>query len=494
MILGTEGGTYYVGEKKLTIENGENVVKCINSDGKRVVDTVVEISKGGKSANNDAAIFVLALCASCNDPETRKFALSQLNEVCRIGTHLFHFVDYVKAMRGFGRGLCSALAKWYTDKDIDTLTYQLLKYKQRDGWSHRDVLRLAHPKPKTPEVSTLFKHVTTGTALPDVTDYAKGANLITKPDLTQEQQAEIIKKYRLTREVIPTELLSRDYIQEALLEHMPLGALIRNLGNHARLGLHTPFSETASVTYNKITNEVLLKKARIHPLAIANAFLTYNAGKGLRGNHRWEPNSDIRDALSTAFFKSFNYVKPTGKKIMLALDVSGSMTAKLSNSFMSCIQASAVLAKVSLVTEKNTTLVGFTAGKQPTYSRGGNEGIMPLTMPRGRNLISIFDCFRGMDFTRTDCSLPMLYCMENNIDVDAIVIYTDSETWAGKMHPWQALDKYQDKVGHTVKLIVVGMVSNSFTIARPDYDNMLDIVGFSTDTPALISNFINDFK
>jgi 60 kDa SS-A/Ro ribonucleoprotein len=41
-----------------------------------------------------------------------------------------------------------------------------------------------------------------------------------------------------------------------------------------------------------------------------------------------------------------------------------------------------------------------------------------------------------------------------------------------------------------VKLIVVGMMANGFSIADPDDGGMLDVVGFDTATPQLIGDFI----
>jgi len=94
LVLGSEGGTYYVSEKKLTRDNANNIVKLIKSDYKRVVDTVVKISDEGRAPKNDPALFVLALVASSEDAEARKYALQNLNKVARIGTHLFTFVQY----------------------------------------------------------------------------------------------------------------------------------------------------------------------------------------------------------------------------------------------------------------------------------------------------------------------------------------------------------------------------------------------------------------
>jgi 60 kDa SS-A/Ro ribonucleoprotein len=96
----------------------------------------------------------------------------------------------------------------------------------------------------------------------------------------------------------------------------------------------------------------------------------------------------------------------------------------------------------------------------------------------------------NLPFGGTDCALPMLYALERKLPVDAFVIYTDSETWAGTMHPSQALVQYREQMGIDAKLVVVGMTSNGFTIADPNDPGMLDVVGLSTDTPQVIGHFI----
>ena len=159
LILGSEGGSYYVSEKKLTLENAKNVVACIKKDGKRAVDRIVEISDQGRALKNDPAIFALALAAASDNKEVAEHAFANLGKVCRIGTHLFSFME---AYNTFGkwRGYAKrGVANWYARHE-DKLAMQLLKYQQRNGWSHRDVLRLAHVKPKSDGHNALFHWVT----------------------------------------------------------------------------------------------------------------------------------------------------------------------------------------------------------------------------------------------------------------------------------------------------------------------------------------------
>jgi 60 kDa SS-A/Ro ribonucleoprotein len=79
---------------------------------------------------------------------------------------------------------------------------------------------------------------------------------------------------------------------------------------------------------------------------------------------------------------------------------------------------------------------------------------------------------------------------QSRIEADVFVIYTDNETWAGCMHPAQALQQYRSVMGINAKLIVVGMTATEFTIADPNDSGMLDVVGMDAGVPAVMRNFI----
>jgi 60 kDa SS-A/Ro ribonucleoprotein len=110
----------------------------------------------------------------------------------------------------------------------------------------------------------------------------------------------------------------------------------------------------------------------------------------------------------------------------------------------------------------------------------------------GLPTMSIDDALKlvEMPFSSTDCALPMIRALENREPVDAFVIYTDSETYMGKIHPQVALEEYRRGMGIEAKLIVVGMTSNCLTIADPKDLNTLNLAGFDTATPRIINDFI----
>ena len=158
LVLGSEG-TYYTKAPELTRENAEAVIRLAQSDPVTLVDAIVEISVAGRAPKQNPAIFALAIAASAADEAGRAYALAALPKVCRTGTTLYQFNGYVEQFRGRGPALNRAVRNWYLDKPIDKLAYQALKYRQRDGWSHRDLLRLVKPKTTDPARDALFSWI-----------------------------------------------------------------------------------------------------------------------------------------------------------------------------------------------------------------------------------------------------------------------------------------------------------------------------------------------
>ena len=60
----------------------------------------------------------------------------------------------------------------------------------------------------------------------------------------------------------------------------------------------------------------------------------------------------------------------------------------------------------------------------------------------------------NLPFGGTDCALPMVYALDHEREIDTFVILTDSETWAGDVHPAQALRDYRRASGIDARLVL----------------------------------------
>jgi 60 kDa SS-A/Ro ribonucleoprotein len=372
--------------------------------------------------------------------------------------------------------------------------------------THRDVLRLAHPAASVSagnptlelgdEHRRLFEWIARGGSVEGLPRIVEGFTLLQAAE-TPARAAELVREYGLPREAVPSEHLASPEVWEALLEDMPMTALVRNLATMTRVGVLAPGSQGTAKALAQLGDGERIRKARVHPIALLAALRTYAAGRGVRGQHSWTPVAQIVDALDAAFYTAFENVEPTGKRLLLAVDVSGSMTG----GFVAGVpnlpprDASAALALVTAATESRYETVGFFAGKpgwkSPHRSRwqGHTDGLTPLQISPRQRLDDVVRTVSDLPFGGTDCALPMLYALDREREIDTFVIYTDSETWAGAVHPAQALADYRRASGIDARLVVVGMVSNGFSIADPNDPGMLDVVGFDTATPQLVSDF-----
>ncbi|GAB3622148.1 TROVE domain-containing protein [Mariniluteicoccus endophyticus] len=481
LVLGTDAGTFYQSPLELTRENAEIVVRMAETDHATLLATVVEVSTSGLAPRANPALFALAVAASVGTDDERRAALAALPQVARTGTHLFLFAGYAEQFRGWGRGLRRAVAAWYTDPDVDDVAYQVAKYRQRGGWTHRDLLRLSHPVSTEPARQALFGWVTGGEVteqVPAVVRRLEAARTATGAELLG------LVDQGLTWEMIPTGALADAAVWKTLvLRGMPMTALVRQLGRLTALGVVAPGSPAARTVVAQLADAERVRRARIHPLQALTALTTYSQGRGVRGGLTWEPVQDVVDALDGLFYAAFANVRPTGLRLRLALDVSGSMTwGTIAGSPVTPAVGTAAMALVTAATEAGA------GGAVETVAF--STELVPVRISPRMRLDDVVRRLRRVGFGGTDVAAPIVDATRTGREVDAFVVYTDNETWHGNIHPYQALREYRERTGIPAKLVVVGMTSTGFTVADPDDGGMLDVVGFDASAPAVIGDFL----
>ena len=492
LIMGTESGTYYVAERPLTVEGAQNTICCLQEDPKRAIDLIVEVSSTGRAAKNDPALFALALGAASPDVGTRRLALAALPRVARIPTHLFHFLTYAQNQRGWGRAFKKGVQDWFTHFSPEALAYEFVKYQARDGWSNRDVLRLAHPKNSNAQVNAIYKWAVSGECTKECPEIiqrfleAQAQSGETKIGLAAI--CKLIVQHNLAREMVPTWCLKYPDAWEALLERMPPTALLRNLGNMSKVGLLRPLSDASRAVCDKLGDKESLKRGRVHPMAVLIANKTYASGSGLRGDGKWEPVPAVLDALDSAFYSCFHNVVPTGKRLLIAIDMSGSMKGSAFGRYASLpdiagtkvhpCEAAAAMALACAKSEKDYYIMGFA------------DQFRSLGITAKTSLREAVAATQARSFEPTDCALPWTWALDNKVTVDACITLTDNETWAGPIHPTQALQRYRDKTGIAAKAVAIGLTATDFSILDPKDAGSLNVAGFDAAAPAAIAEFI----
>lgn len=470
--LGTEGGTYYVGESKLTQDNAKTIIDLIKRNGEFVVQTLLQYKS--RVPKLDPSLFVLALAATYGNEATKKSAYNAITTLAHTSTHLFTLVGYLNDLRGWSRGLRTGIAQWYNTRTPQQLAYQMTKYRQRNGYTHRDVLRLSHASNSANNI--LYRYavgkapsVETGQELIVAFEKAQAAK-------TVKELLAVMKTANLSWEMIPTQFLNEADVLSVLLQTMPMMATIRNLNRFAASGLtKTNLSAATKIIRDRLTDEKAVRESGIHPVFVLNAMNVYGQGRGDKGSLTWTPNQEIVSSLQDTFEISYGNVESSGKDIILGIDVSGSMNTPVGGTSLSAKQVAAAMMSVTLRQEKNVEVILFdTTAKKALVNRKTSYHDIVRALPNGGG---------------TDLSLPMRWALDNKVKADAIVTYTDNETWSGGQHPVQAYNEYKKKINNNVRAVVVASSANNVDVLPRD-GSTLGIAGFDSAVPNLITNFL----
>lgn len=490
LILGSEGGTYYVSERKLTLDNAKCVNRCLDLDAPRALSLVLQISTEGRAPKNEPALMALALAMQHASSVTRQLAGNLVPQIARTGTHIFHLADYIKALGGWKRKTKRAFQNWYLDMPEDRLALQVIKYQQRDGWAHADLLRKSHPKTTAGSVrNEIFHYAVDGwegvgvephsdSTLVKIWAFERAKALTSDADV--RQLCDLITQYGLPHECVPNQMKKYPAVWEAMLPHMGITAMIRNLGKMTSIGLVAPLSAASKYVAETISDIETIRKGRVHPIALLVALKTYAQGHGDKGKLSWSAVQTVVNALDGAFYTSFKAVEPTGKNHLLGVDISGSMFgADVAGTPLKAAEVAAAMALVTVNVEPNCAIFGFCTAFQP------------LKISARSRLDDVVRYMRTLHMGNgTDCAQPMTYATENKLPVDAFFVYTDNESWAGPVHASVAIKKYRQKMGRPAKSVVVATAATEYSIADPNDAGMMDVVGFDTGTPAVMADYI----
>ncbi|MBV5261433.1 TROVE domain-containing protein [Synechococcus moorigangaii CMS01] len=478
LLIGTAQSTFYADKRELTGEFTQVVQQCVAADPARVAQEIFYASDG-RSLNNSAPLYALTLLSMGTSPAAKQAFMEIFPQVVRTGSHFYEWLSYTKALRGFGKVVRECGRHWLSNPDVQALTYQLLKYQQRYGFSQRDALRLFHVKPMSAEHQTLYHWVVKGweqllekaptTALEQIWWYEW---LKRHPD----QTAKAIAQGRLTHEMVAPIGAMDAQAWKLLMLEMPIGALLRNLGSLTEIGvLRVNRQKNLNHVAAVLNNKKRLRQGRIHPIDILKALKTYQSGGRLgRSQKTWEPVPRIIDILDKALEMSFETVPATGKIFLHAVDVSGSMSYySVGSVHLTCAEIAATMALVTAKAEKNYAIRGF------------STAFTDLGITASDSFRTALQKTSDQNFGGTDASVVYKWALKHRFYADVICFWTDAESWAGTQ-PCQKLAEYRRKINPNAKAIYVTLAPYKLSLVDPKDPLSWDLGGFDPTIPRLI--------
>ena len=479
LLIGSSQNAYYADKHELTDDFVNTVKQAVTEDPARTAQEIVYASDG-KAINNSAPILALVLLSMGETPAAKTAFMEIFLQVVRTGSHFYEWLNYTKSLRGMGKIVRAAGRSWLAKADAKAVAYQLLKYQQRNGFTHRDALRLFHVQPPTTDHELLYHWAVKGwDELPTEIPSLPLAQiwwyewLKRNPDCTHEA----ITRGRLTHEMAAPVGKMDVQAWQLLFEEMPIGAMLRNLGSLTDLGvLRADKTENLDRVESVLNNRDRVRAGRIHPIDVLKALKTYQSGGKIgKSKKTWAPVPRIIDILEQAVELAFDSIEPTGKVFMHAVDISGSMSWNaLPSVGLTCCEIATAMALASAKAETNYMIRGF------------STEFRDLGITKKDTFTSALAKAKNQNFGGTDASVAYDWMLRNDFKADVICFWTDSESWAGSRHPSQALAEYRRKVNPHVQAIYITLQSARITLVDPQDPLSWDLGGFDPTMPRVI--------
>lgn len=446
LLTGSEHGVYKAGAGgALRTEQCAAFLDQLAATGPSIVDYILEAGN-----NADAALFALAAASSPRfaDKETNSRALAALPLVAAKARDLAVFAKYAATMRGWGRGLRTAISNWYEQQPVDALQSQILKRPGKHLREHRSILRRAHPKAGTLAQNAMYQwisdgalgHLATAELRQTTLRQAHGCELVAQAD-SLAAVLRIIEDYKLKPALIPARWKSFPAVWEALIDHLSYRQLLRYLGALTQAGLLARGSEYSALAVARLADRRRVAAAGIHPLRIASAMRRYRVA-----GHAVE---SIFDALEEALHLAAEYATPRiyGKRLLVAIDGTGSMQgATVTGMPETPASLAAVTVALSLARAcDRTEVVAFEQEvRQLDFGRG-------IRVAEALNLV-------GAKPSRSDVTAPLREAAWNRTRFDSVVVITDRlPRHSGLADAWRM---YRESVGVDAKLALIQLSSS----------------------------------
>jgi 60 kDa SS-A/Ro ribonucleoprotein len=486
LILGNENASFYEGANDIQEAHVAKLMDLVKRDPRSVVELAIEVSVRNITLKNLYPLFALAAVIKFStDRAVKAMAWQSLNKVARTGSDFLGFVAFLLQLKvGFGRSVRRGVAKWYLSQTPDEVTYQVLKYWNRNGLDHEKVFRMAHvaawakslqqntaeyaSNPIVPHVMLMSDWMKDGdTERFPVGSQFRAWKAVQNPDANPKLIATFIKSARLTHEMIPSNWAGNKVVWTALAERMPLNALVRSVNKLSAYGVFDS-REAVERTISLLTDKDSILKARLHPLNLMKGQSVYAQGHGDKGNMTWTPVPNIIDAMDDAFYLAMDLIEQRDEELVLAIDVSGSMRSRLPVGSLMTHQATAAIGMAALRRFRNVRVIGV------------DTSIHSIALSKRQRLDDAHKTVSSYGGGGTNLELLFTHLIANKIKADAVLFLTDTESWVGG-HPSSGWTQYRQKINPKARALYVQTQAQGYQVADPNDPTCRAMTGFGPE-------------
>lgn len=466
---------------------------------------IIKAFSDGYSAHPESLVYALAFCTRHTNFKLRKYAYIAFKTVCKSSENLFLFVKFASDLaaphKGWGHGWRQVVNNWYLKQNPLELAKNVTRHRGRHFWTHRDIIKLSHPRSLDIAKQAVLKYIMAGLEVarnefgdkPDaqpVLNYLQAVEDF-KHTKEEDQAARLLEMHDLTLEHIPMHLIKSKEVWAALVPRLPLDVLLRNIKRLARMHFLRNNHIVTTRVLQTLQDQTAIAECNLHPaqvlITLRNFMLSSSRFKYVETDASKPlkplppPNPKIIEALTQLLESSFKLLVPTGMRYLVVVDTRASM---LQGKCWQCSSVppllAATLLTMSLVkVERDVTVMAFGIG-----------AIVPVELTKEMSLQQAHDKLKEIPSTTMELSQPLTWATTSVKKVDVFIIITDNHLRGVNSKPCDALKEYRSVVDMpNTKFVTVALATQDFKVAHPDDPGMLDIAGFDGKVPRVIEAF-----
>ena len=374
-----------------------------------------------------------------------------VHRVCRNPHDWQKFIDICRS-RAIRGGVGRALKREIIEAIRNMPVYHAIKYPK----AVEDMIRIARPHESVNK--TVIKYIMENR---HEGDERLEALYRLKHAESESEIVRCIEEGKLPFEVVTGSVPKMTpAIWEALLYQAPYFNLLRNLNNFIRNGVFNR-SENLDYAVEKLTNPEAVRNSKLFPFRF---YIAYRILEDFRYV------DVLKGALEKAMEISIENIPELDGKVVIAPDVSGSMSSYMTGDYsvVQCCDLVGVFTAMMIKKCRNVPLL-------LPFDHELREDIAQEAYSK-ETILEIASCFRA--YGGTSLSAPVEWLIENRESVDYFIAFTDDEEWVGRSF-MEALNDYMRNVNPDVKVYLVTLLPYRDYPVPPQIRNVHFVFGWS---------------
>ncbi|KAF5293979.1 hypothetical protein FQR65_LT10950 [Abscondita terminalis] len=503
--------------KAYTPEKVKCVSEILNSNQPELLLNIIEIvNSEALLPKRETLFFVLALATTVSpNPEYTHKLYTTLQNIIKSLEDLFKFLKfYTTLQKKFSSAVNKVIGAYYFKKDPLALAEEITKSKGFHSWTHKDLIKLSHYRCDSVLTRIVIIYIMHGFAKAKMlaegnTEADEIITLLSKINELkrcedEKRVAELVTILHCNLKQVPSIFHHSALVWEALIPNISISELITQLPKLYKLGFLKVNSRIQNKIIEILNNSELIRASEINPIEVFIGLRNFEKGgkpidpkfalylETQENEKKSDVNKEVPkcpplvNALNKAMQFAYQNPKPTGRRIMIGVEISKKMDDLcLTNKNVSCLDAATIIIISLIKTEKDVTVAVFNDTKISIVSmeKGITFNQVQAKLKQAKNgivvLSSIFE-----------------WTMNKKKQIDVFINFFHHQ-WMinipkerrSKEQPLNLLNTYRKKMAlpHT-KLISFSLSSPNLGLADGS-SNIIDICGFNKEVPNIVEAF-----